>query len=176
MAVKIRLARRGRKNMPIYSIVVADARASRDGRFIKKVGTYNPHTHPATVQIEEETTLFYLQNGAQPTDTVRNILSKAGILLKKHLQLGVQKGAITQEVADKKFAAWKAEKEAKEGKKETTQAAPATDKKVETPAKPTPKKEAEEAEKPADKEKGKETETIAKEEVTAAADTEEKKA
>lgn len=111
MAVKIRLARRGRKKLALYDIVVADARAPRDGRFIEKLGNYNPNTHPATVLLEEASALQWLQQGAQPTDTVRTILSAHGVLLKKHLQLGVKKNAITQEVADKKMEAWKQNKE-----------------------------------------------------------------
>ena len=106
MAVKIRLARRGRKKQAIYDIVVADARAPRDGRFIEKVGRYNPNTDPATIELAEDRALTWVMNGAQPTDTVRAILSYKGILMKKHLQVGVNKGAITQEEADKRFQAW----------------------------------------------------------------------
>lgn len=113
MAVKIRLARRGRKKLALYDIVVADARAPRDGRFIEKLGNYNPNTHPATVSIKDEKALQWLIKGAQPTNTTRNILSDQGIMLRKHLQLGVNKGAITQEEADKKWEAWKKEKEDK---------------------------------------------------------------
>ena len=113
MAVKIRLARRGRKKLAIYDIVVADARAPRDGRFIEKLGNYNPNTHPATVLLKEDKALDWVLKGAQPTNTTRNILSAQGIMLKKHLQLGVNKGAITQEEADKKWDAWKKEKEDK---------------------------------------------------------------
>ena len=107
MAVKIRLARRGRKKLALYDIVVADARAPRDGRFIEKLGNYNPNTHPATILLKEESALQWLLKGALPTNTVRTILSSQGVLLKKHLQLGMEKGAITQEVADKKLEAWK---------------------------------------------------------------------
>jgi small subunit ribosomal protein S16 len=113
MAVKIRLARRGRKKLAMYDIVVADARAPRDGRFIEKIGTYNPNTNPATVNLNDAQALKWLMNGAQPTDTTQAILSQNGILLKKHLQVGVIKGAITQEQADAKFEAWKKEKDAK---------------------------------------------------------------
>lgn len=113
MAVKIRLARRGRKKLAMYDIVVADARAPRDGRFIEKIGTYNPNTNPATVNLNDAQALKWLMNGAQPTDTTQSILSQNGILLKKHLQVGVIKGAITQEQADAKFEAWKKEKDAK---------------------------------------------------------------
>ncbi|MDZ7898288.1 MAG: 30S ribosomal protein S16 [Arcicella sp.] len=113
MAVKIRLARRGRKKLAMYDIVVADARAPRDGKFIEKIGTYNPNTNPASIVLNEANALKWIMNGAQPTDTTRAILSYKGILLKKHLQVGVNKGAITQESADEKFGAWKEVKEAK---------------------------------------------------------------
>jgi small subunit ribosomal protein S16 len=113
MAVKIRLARRGRKKLAMYDIVVADARAPRDGKFIEKIGTYNPNTNPASIVLNEANALKWILNGAQPTDTTRAILSYKGIMLKKHLQVGVNKGAITQEAADEKFGAWKEVKEAK---------------------------------------------------------------
>jgi small subunit ribosomal protein S16 len=113
MAVKIRLARRGRKKMAIYDVVIADARAPRDGRFIEKIGTYNPNTNPASININNERALQWLLNGAQPTDTVKAMLSYKGVMLKKHLQIGVIKGAITQEQADAKFEAWLNEKDAK---------------------------------------------------------------
>lgn len=113
MAVKIRLARRGRKKLAMYDIVVSDARAPRDGRFIEKIGTYNPNTNPATVNLNDAQALKWLMNGAQPTDTANGILSQHGVLLKKHLQVGVIKGAITQDQADAKFEAWKKEKDAK---------------------------------------------------------------
>ena len=117
--VRIRLARRGRKKAAMYDIVVADARAPRDGRFIEKLGTYNPNTNPATVLLNGEKAVKWLLNGAQPTDTTRSILSHEGVMLRKHLQVGVNKGSITQEVADERFAAWKEEKTTKvEGKKE----------------------------------------------------------
>jgi small subunit ribosomal protein S16 len=111
MAVKIRLARRGRKKLAMFDVVVADARAPRDGRFVEKIGTYNPNTNPATVVLNEKQAIQWVLNGAQPTDTVRAILSYKGIMYAKHLQVGVNKGAITQEQADAKFEAWKAEKE-----------------------------------------------------------------
>lgn len=111
MAVKIRLARRGRKKMPIYDIVVADARAPRDGRFIEKLGQYNPHSTPAAIVLKDDRALYWLQVGAQPTDTTRKILSVNGVMFKKHLQIGVEKGAITQEQADVKFEAWKKAKD-----------------------------------------------------------------
>lgn len=111
MAVKIRLARRGRKKLAIYDVVVADAKAPRDGRFIEKIGTYNPNTDPASININNERALTWLMNGAQPTDTVKAMLSYRGVLLKKHLQIGVLKGAISQEDADAKFENWKTSKE-----------------------------------------------------------------
>jgi small subunit ribosomal protein S16 len=120
MAVKIRLARRGRKKSAIYDIVVADARSPRDGKFIEKLGTYNPNTNPASIDFSEEKAFQWLMNGAQPTDTVKAMLSYRGILYKKHLQIGVVKGAISQETADARFEEWKKEKEAKiEGKRTT---------------------------------------------------------
>jgi len=111
MPVKIRLAKKGRKKLALYDIVVADSRSPRDGKFIEKLGNLNPNTHPATVVLNDDKALKWILNGAQPTDTVRNVLSERGILLRKHLQVGVNKGAITQEAADKKFEAWKNEKE-----------------------------------------------------------------
>ena len=110
MAVKIRLARRGRKKLARYDIVVADARSPRDGRFIEKVGNYDPNPHPAAVFLREESILQWLLKGAQPTHTVRNILSARGILLRKHLQLGVHKGKLTRGEADKRLIAWEANK------------------------------------------------------------------
>lgn len=113
MAVKIRLARHGKKNYAFFHIVVADSRAPRDGRFIELVGTYNPNTNPASIILDCEKALDWLNKGAQPTDTCRRILSYKGVLLRKHLDKGVAKGAMTQEQADAKFNAWVAEKEAK---------------------------------------------------------------
>jgi small subunit ribosomal protein S16 len=113
MSVKIRLTRRGRKKLALYDVVVADARAPRDGRFIEKIGTYNPNSNPATIILNEEKAFQWLLNGAQPTDTVKAMLSYRGVLLRKHLQIGVIKGAITQEQADAKFAEWKQSKESK---------------------------------------------------------------
>ncbi len=110
MAVKIRLARCGRRHLAEYDIVVADARSPRDGRFIEKIGNYNPNTAPATVKLNEASALKWLFQGAQPTNTVKTILSKQGIMLKKHLQIGVIKGAITQQQADEKLANWRAER------------------------------------------------------------------
>lgn len=113
MPVKIRLQRKGRKKRPFYHIVVADARSSRDGRFISKLGTYNPMTKPATIDIDREEAYEWLMKGAQPTDTVRAILRFKGVLYRKHLMRGVQKGALTQEEADKKWQAWIDAKEEK---------------------------------------------------------------
>ncbi len=110
MATKIRLQRGGRKSYAFYSIVIADARAPRDGKFTEKIGTYNPNTNPATVDLNFEKALYWVECGAQPTDTVRNILSKEGVYLMKHLKGGVKKGAFTEEEAQKKFDAWKADK------------------------------------------------------------------
>lgn len=111
--VKIRLARRGRKKLAMYDVIVADARAPRDGRFIEKIGTYNPLTVPATIALNDDKAFKWLMNGAQPTDTVKAMLSYRGIMMKKHLQIGVIKGAITQEQADAKLAEWMTAKEAK---------------------------------------------------------------
>jgi small subunit ribosomal protein S16 len=113
MSVKIRLARRGRKKLAIFDIVVADARAPRDGRFIEKLGTYNPTTNPATIVLAEDKAVKWLLNGAQPTDTTKAILSYKGVLYRKHLQIGVNKGAITQETADARYEEWKTNKDAK---------------------------------------------------------------
>lgn len=110
MAVKIRLARRGRKKKAIYDIVVADARAPRDGRFIEKIGQYDPNSTPAGVSLKTDRALHWLLVGAQPTDTTRKILSVEGAMLQKHLQVGVIKGAISQEVADERYNKWLEEK------------------------------------------------------------------
>jgi small subunit ribosomal protein S16 len=119
MSVKIRLTRRGRKSQAIYDVVVADARSPRDGKFIEKIGRYNPNVNPAFIELDEGKAFDWVMKGAQPTDTVRAMLSYRGVMYKKHLQIGVNKGAITQEEADKKFAAWQAEKLAKiEAKKD----------------------------------------------------------
>ena len=107
MATKIRLQRHGRKDYAFYQIVVADSRAPRDGKFIERVGSYNPNTNPATINLNFERALYWLNVGAQPTDTVRSILSHEGVLLKKHLMGGVKKGAFTEEVAEQRFQAWK---------------------------------------------------------------------
>ncbi|MBL7876692.1 MAG: 30S ribosomal protein S16 [Cyclobacteriaceae bacterium] len=106
MAVKIRLSRRGRKKLALYDVVVADARSPRDGKFIEKIGTYNPATVPASINLDDLKAFDWLMKGAQPSDTVRAMLSYRGVMLKRHLQIGVIKGAITQEQADAKLAEW----------------------------------------------------------------------
>ena len=113
MPVKMRLARHGKKNKPFYFIMVADSRAPRDGRFIERIGSYNPNTNPASIELDFDKALNWLNNGAQPTDTVRAILSYEGVLMKKHLLVGVKKGAMTVEQAEAKFQAWKGQKDAK---------------------------------------------------------------
>ena len=113
MATKIRLQRHGRKGYAFYSIVIADARAPRDGKFTEKIGTYNPNTNPATVDLNFERALYWVETGAQPTDTVRNILSREGVMLMKHLRGGVRKGAFDEAAATAKFEAWKQQKNEK---------------------------------------------------------------
>ena len=113
MPVRIRLQRHGKKGKPFYWVVAADSRSKRDGRYLEKIGTYNPTTNPATIDINTDSAVQWLQNGAQPTDTAKNILAYKGVLLKNHLLNGVKKGALTQEEADAKFEAWVVEKEAK---------------------------------------------------------------
>ncbi len=120
MATKIRLQRHGKKGKPFYHIVVADVRAPRDGRFIERLGSYNPNTNPATIEINFDKTLDWVNTGAEPTDTCRAILAYKGVMYKKHLQGGVQKGALTAEQADEKFAAWTEQKENKISGKKTT--------------------------------------------------------
>lgn len=110
MAVKIRLQRRGHKDYAFYPIVIADSRAPRDGKFIERIGSYNPNTNPATISLNFERALYWLNCGAIPTDTVRRILSYEGVLLMKHLEGGVKKGAFSAEEAQKRFDAWKKEK------------------------------------------------------------------
>ena len=110
MATKLRLQRRGRKNYPFYQIIVADSRAPRDGKYIERIGSYNPNTNPATITLDFDRALYWLQTGAQPTDTVRNILSGEGVLMKKHLLGGVSKGAFDEAEAEKRFDAWKSNK------------------------------------------------------------------
>ncbi|KZE82772.1 30S ribosomal protein S16 [Myroides marinus] len=129
MSVKIRLQRHGKKGKPFYWVVAADARAKRDGKFLEKIGTYNPNTNPATVELDVDSAVKWLFNGAQPTDTARTLLSYKGAMLKHHLQGGVNKGALTQEQADAKFAAWLEEKAAKiNAKKEGLSSNKAADK------------------------------------------------
>ena len=106
MAVKLRLQRHGKKGKPYYWIVAADARSKRDGKYLEKLGAYNPNTNPATIELDVDGAVTWLQNGAQPTDTARGILSYKGVMLKNHLAGGVKKGAFTEEEAEKKFAAW----------------------------------------------------------------------
>jgi small subunit ribosomal protein S16 len=113
MATKIRLQRHGKKGNAFYYIVVADARAPRDGRFIERLGSYNPNTNPATIDINFDKTLEWVNDGAQPTDTCRAILSYKGVLYKKHLQGGLKKGALTEEQVEEKFASWLDQKDGK---------------------------------------------------------------
>ncbi len=111
MATRIRLQRHGRKGYAFYSIVIADVRAPRDGKFTEKIGTFNPNTNPATVDLKFDRALYWVEVGAQPTDTVRNILSGEGVYLMKHLKGGVKKGAFDEATAQAKFEAWKADKQ-----------------------------------------------------------------
>jgi small subunit ribosomal protein S16 len=113
MPSKIRLQRRGKKGQPFYHIVIADGRAPRDGKFIEKIGTYNPLTKPADIVLDFDRALYWLQNGSQPTDTARAILSHQGVMYKLHLQKGIAKGALTQEQADARFETWFREKQEK---------------------------------------------------------------
>jgi small subunit ribosomal protein S16 len=113
MPVKIRLQRHGKKGKPFYWIVAADARSKRDGKYLEKLGIYNPNTNPATVELNVDGAVQWLQNGAQPTDTAKTLLSYKGALLKNHLAGGVKKGALTEEQAEAKFTAWLDEKAAK---------------------------------------------------------------
>lgn len=131
MAVKIRLTRRGRKKLAIFDVIVTDARSPRDGQFIEKLGVYNPNSNPAFIDIDAEKAFQWVMKGAQPTDTVKAILSYRGIMYRKHLQIGVAKGAITQEEADKRLAEWTEKKEAKiSGKTEQLASAKAADAKA----------------------------------------------
>ncbi|SHG77772.1 30S ribosomal protein S16 [Pedobacter caeni] len=119
MATKIRLQRFGKKGKPFFHVVVADSRSPRDGKFIERLGSYNPNTNPATIEINFEKTLDWVNKGAEPTDTCRAILSYKGVLYKKHLEGGVKKGALTAEQADAKFAEWLSAKDGQiEGKKD----------------------------------------------------------
>ena len=120
MPVKIRLQRHGKKGKPLYWIVAADARATRDGKYLEKLGVYNPNTNPATIDLDVDGSVKWLQNGAQPTDTAKAILSYKGVMLKNHLAGGVRKGALTEEQAEAKFQAWLDEKAGKiDAKKES---------------------------------------------------------
>jgi small subunit ribosomal protein S16 len=119
MSVKIRLQRHGKKGKPFYWVVAADARSKRDGKFLEKIGTYNPNTNPATIDLNLDKAVQWLHNGAQPTDTARAILSYKGALLKHHLDGGIRNGALTQEQADAKLAAWLDEKAGKVDAKKT---------------------------------------------------------
>ena len=110
MSVKIRLQRHGKKGKPFYWVVAADARSKRDGRYLEKIGTYNPNTNPATLNIDVDSAVSWLQNGAQPTDTARNLLSEVGAMLKNHLVNGIRKGALKEEDVETKFEAWLADK------------------------------------------------------------------
>ena len=113
MPVKIRLTRQGKKGYAFYHIVAADSRAPRDGKYIERLGSYNPNTHPATVELDFDKALTWLNNGAQPTETCRNILSHEGVLLKKHLLEGVKKGAFAEDEAETRFEKWNHEKQSK---------------------------------------------------------------
>lgn len=117
MSVKIRLQRHGKKGKPFYWIVAADSRAKRDGKYLEKLGTYDPLTNPATVHLDVDQAVKWIQNGAQPTDTARDLLSSKGVLLKNHLLKGVRKGALTEDEAEKKFEEWVADKEAQLAKR-----------------------------------------------------------
>ena len=118
MPVKIRLQRHGKKGKPFYWIIAADSRAKRDGKYLEKIGIYNPNTNPATIDLDVDGAVKWLQNGAQPTDTARAILSYKGALLKNHLAGGVRKGALTEEQAEEKFKTWLEEKEGTVSSKE----------------------------------------------------------
>jgi small subunit ribosomal protein S16 len=113
MPIKIRLSKKGRKKLPFYHIVVADSRAPRDGKFVERIGIYNPQTNPATIELNFDRALDWLLKGAQPTDTCRSILSEKGVLMKKHLLEGAKKGAFTSEEAEARFQKWLSEKDIK---------------------------------------------------------------
>jgi small subunit ribosomal protein S16 len=130
MPVKIRLSRHGKKGYPFYHIVVADGRAPRDGRYIERLGVYNPNTNPATIEFDFDRALDWLQNGAQPSDTCRTILAKKGVFMKKHLLEGAKKGAFSAEVAEQKFQSWMSQKDTKiQAEKENAVKSKETDKK-----------------------------------------------
>jgi small subunit ribosomal protein S16 len=113
MPVKIRLSKKGRKKLPYYHIVVADSRAPRDGKFVERIGLYNPQTNPATIELNFDRALDWLQKGAQPTDTCRAILSEQGVMMKKHLFEGAKKGAFSMEEAESRYQKWYSDKESK---------------------------------------------------------------
>ena len=144
MATRIRLQRFGRKSYAFYQIVIADSRAPRDGKFIERIGSYNPNTNPATIDLNFDRALYWLQVGAQPTDTARMILSREGVCLKKHLLEGVKKGAFDEAKAEEKFQAWLSEKklalqqvkDAERGKRKVKARPASTQKTKETKAKP----------------------------------------
>ena len=170
MAVRIRLQRHGKKGKPIYWIVAADSRSKRDGKFLEKLGTYNPNFNPPLVTLNIDSTVNWIQNGAQPSETARNIISREGALLKNHLLNGVKKGAFSEEDADKKFEAWIKERDSKTEKKLSTLEKEALDKKnkaleLEKEANEKRKLAAEEA--PADEEAPAEEEAPAAEEAPA---------
>jgi small subunit ribosomal protein S16 len=127
MPVKIRLQRHGKKGKPFYWIVAADVRSTRDGKYLEKIGTYNPNTNPATIDLDINGAVKWLQNGAQPTDTAKAILSYRGVMLKNHLVGGIRKGALTEEQADAKFQVWLDEKAGKIDAKKGTLAKAQTD-------------------------------------------------
>ncbi len=169
MSVKIRLQRHGKKGKPFYWIVAADARSKRDGRFLEKIGTYNPNTNPATIDLNLDGAVQWLHNGAQPTDTAKAILSYKGALLKHHLDGGVRKGALTQDQADAKLAQWLEEKAGKvEAKKSGLSKADADAKAKALKA----EKAANEKRAAAQAEANKAPEEVVEEEVEAAADVE----
>lgn len=176
MPVKIRLQRHGRRGYPFYHIVTADSRAPRDGKFIERLGSYNPNTNPATIDLDFERALYWLNVGAQPTDTARNILSREGVLMKKHLDGGVKKGAFSQEEAEKRFQAWKENKEqtisstkaALEAKKQA-----AADERLKVETEINQEKAKELAKKKSDELAAKEAEIVAEAEAEKAATTEE---
>ena len=142
MAVKIRLQRHGKKNFAFFDIVVADTRAPRNGRFIEQIGSYNPNTNPATIVLKADRALAWLNVGAEPTLVCRRILSYEGVLLRKHLNGGVAKGALTQDQADAKWNAWKAERDAKIAAKKSSLANAAIEAKKAAKAEETKVKEA----------------------------------
>lgn len=142
MATKIRLQRHGKKGKPFYYIVVADSRAPRDGKFIERLGSYNPNTNPATIDLNFDSAVKWVGTGAQPTDTARAILSYKGVLYKNHLNVGIRKGALTEEQAEAKFAEWLSSKEGKIQSKKENLASKKADAKKASLAEESKKKEA----------------------------------